>query len=191
MKRYLAIYGFACGFLGSLGAAAMYVAALRGELRIPDKPALITTILAVNASTWVLALYRPIGETPWQPVFRVTRIVAGLAKALLSGVLTLVVGTIIYLRWQTAYRNPPGEQAFLAFVMSVALLQAVFLAIYWAVRPENIFPSRWIRRWNSSNPLLVRAIKAIRVRKTRANRRAGNPEQVKPEKPGQRPLPRS
>jgi hypothetical protein len=145
----------------------MYAVALRGRLRIPNHPIPILLALAANGAVWVAALYRPIGEAPWEPVMRVTPRLVGGAKALLGFVILLVAGTFMYLRWPRTYSN---EGAFPAFVISAALVQMVFLAIYWGVRPENMFPAAWIRHWNSSNPALVRLIKKARVNRTRANR---------------------
>ncbi len=174
MKRLLAIYGFVFGCVVSLCSAVLYYLGVRGVLVLPDRPGLITAAIALNVGTWILALYHPIVDTPWRPVFRVTPILAVAAKAVLAGVLALVAGTFFSYVWLGRDGTQQNGQLFLSFLMSLALLQAVYLTFYWAVRPENIFPPTWIHRWRAANPLLVRVYRKFRASRTRTARRSAS-----------------
>lgn len=157
MERYFFIYG--C--IASVGALVWYLAALAGRAALPENVWAVKSIAVIFAITMVITFQRRPLRDPWVPVLRITPERVRGAKFFLAvvaanfGVCTLVA---------FAWGNRVGAERALSMVLtSLMLLYSVYIAIHWAFRPQNLFPSGFLTF--ISNPLLYPFIRSRRRRR--------------------------
>jgi len=171
MKQRIAVFAFSYACLGTIFAGSSYALAMLGKLCLPSQPWLVAPLIVVHFGIcWVLTFYRPLGESPWQPVLRVTRILVAVAKAMFGLALALALLTLAAVLWQRHQHGSPRNQEFLAFLLSLLILQTVYTAIYWGVRPENVFSWSWMWRCAQPNPMLVKMFRKKRLAQIRSER---------------------
>lgn len=158
MRKLVERYCFIYGCVASVGALVWYLAALAGRVGLPESVWVVESIVVVFAITMVLTFQRRPLRDPWVPVLRITLERIRIAKVFLAvvaanfGVCTLVA---------FAWGNRVGAERALSMVLtSLVLLYSIYIAIHWAFRPQNLFPSGFLTF--ISNPLLYPFIRSRR-----------------------------
>ena len=148
MKKGIAIVCFAAGCLASVLALTWYAAVLlAGNPRwpFPSKIGRIEALFAV----WGLVMFATFYRNPrpiWKPLIEVTSGHIKAARLLLAFAVTnclLWLGASVAM-WALRVRGPLSW-TFCLLASSVILLNAVYIAVHWAFRPENLFSERFRR----------------------------------------------
>ncbi len=158
MRKRVERYCFIYGCVASVGALVWYLAALAGRAGLPGNVWAVESIAAVFAITMVITFQRRPVRDPWLPVLRITPERIRMAKFFLAVVTAnFVVCTLVAFAWE----NWVGAERALSMVLtSLMLLYAVYIAMHWAFRPQNLFPGGFLTF--ISNPLLYPFLRARR-----------------------------
>jgi len=151
MRRSIRLLGFWYGCLGSLCALAWFVSALLGNFHFPRNWGMVMAIAALHGVAACFT-FQPGVRPPWQPLFSVTEERIKLAKVLFGlATLNFVVCFGILLIAGKRGNQALEEKAVPLILTSFLLQNAVYMAVHWAFRPANLFPSSFIEA--ISNPL--------------------------------------
>jgi hypothetical protein len=155
MKAGIAIVSFATACLASCLATVWYLAVLVARTPLWPFPSTMIGIEALFA-VWGLTMFatfysssRPI----WDPLLRVSseRVRAArllLAITLMNGMLWFLVCLILW----AVRAHGPLPWAFCLLASAATLLNAVYIVVHWALRPENLFSERFLSF--ADNPLV-------------------------------------
>jgi hypothetical protein len=139
---------FVYGCTASLGALVWYFASLAGYRILPQSVWVFAVFFSIHGIAMVITFYRR-PWNPWKPVLKVTPERIRIAKLLLA----LVAANFLFpLAVVVSEHGGVSERALSMALTSLVLLNTVYIAIHWAIRPENLFPS-WFLSF-ISNPLL-------------------------------------
>jgi len=142
MKKLIQLYCFWYGCVGTLGAFAWYIAAIMAPVTIPDNVWIVEAVFGLHGLAAIATFHR---GTKWQPVLNVTPQRIRLAKILLGlSILNflLCVGVALYASKGDSALNEKGPGLMLT---SLVMLQTIYIAVHWAVRPENLFSPTFLR----------------------------------------------
>jgi hypothetical protein len=148
MKRGIAIVCFAAGCLASLLALDWYVAVLVTRNSMWPFPSDVAEIEALFV-VWGLIMFATFYRNPrpiWMPLFEITSARIKAARLLLACTLINCVVWLIacVALWAVQVRGPL-PWIFCLLASGVTLLNAVYVFIHWALRPENLFSERFRR----------------------------------------------
>jgi hypothetical protein len=131
--------------------------------------ALDSRVIAFHAVAMGLTFMSP-APLEWRPILRPTRGRVRLARVLLAAALLAAIG----------FLGRPQALDFGARDIDIAaaaflMLSCAYMGVHWALRPENVFPLRWLRwltiaHWGPAE--LIRRQRAARILRERKNRRA-------------------
>jgi hypothetical protein len=148
MKKGIAIVCFAAGCLTSALALTWYFAVLVTRHSMWPFPSGIAEIEALFAA-WALIMFATFYRSPrpiWMPVLKVSSKRVKAARLLLAFTLincaTWLLASIGL--WATQIREPL-PWVFCILAAAVTLLNAVYVVVHWALRPENLFSERFRR----------------------------------------------
>ena len=153
MKKIIEVVCFSYGFLASLIAATVYVCVLlRRPLASLDLWQ-IEALFLTYGLVLVITAYRRPSRPLWTSIFLVTPARVRFARLML-GVITANFGLwMIGLFVSHSLGETKDDSTALAgFFACFALVNAVYITIHWAYRPENIFSPSVMRF--AANPLL-------------------------------------
>jgi|SRR5882724_1790545 len=152
---------FIYGSLAFAGALIWYLAALTGHAVLPQKSVwVLESLLIVHAIVMVITFYRRPSRVLWAPVLPITAKRLRAAKILLITAAANFVFSVVLVAWE---RRRASERALSMVLTSFALLNATYIAIHWAFRPENIFTAPFLAF--ISNPILY-VLSRLRLRRT-------------------------
>jgi hypothetical protein len=148
MKKPIAIVCFAAGCLSSIFALAWYVAVLVTRHSMWPFPSGIAEVEALFAA-WGLIMFatfyrsrRPI----WMPLLQVSGGRVKVARLLLvCNLVNCAVWLLASLGLWAMQICEPLPWVFCVFAAAVTLLNAVYVIVHWALRPENLFSERFRR----------------------------------------------
>ena len=148
MKTGFAIVCFVAGCVGSALSLIWYVTVLLTRHSMWPFPSGITKIEALFA-VWGLIMFATFYRNPrpiWMPVLEVSS--GRVKEARLVLIFTLMNCAVWLLAcvglWAAQLRGPL-PWVFCLLASGVTLLNAVYVVIHWALRPENIFSERFRR----------------------------------------------
>jgi hypothetical protein len=153
MKKALQLYAFGYGVVSTTVLLVWFVAACQGY-GAPGH-AVYMTGFALHATAALLTVYRgpTLDSWRWEPLIRPTedrriaaRFAIGASVALFCVI--LILSLLLNLRGHTDLRDTMS----LLGLISVLLVQSVYLVVHWGLRPENVFSETFIRF--ASNPLV-------------------------------------
>jgi hypothetical protein len=148
MRNFIAKFCFYYGCLASVGALVWYLAILAGSEGLPQSVLLVETVAVIYIIVMIITFSKS-QRSAWEPVVQVTRrrIIIGKVLLLIASLNFLFCTALIV--WEN---RAVSSSALSMGIASFALLNAVYLAIHWALRPENLFPGRFLLF--ISNPLV-------------------------------------
>lgn len=146
MKNLIRFYAFCYGCLGTLLAFAWYIAAILGYARIPTNVWIVEAVFALHALAALATFQRTSMRPAWQPVLGVTPDRVRLARTLFNlSILNflLCIGVCVYavISGNAALRDKGVALILTSFLM----LNTIYIAIHWALRPENLFSAYFLR----------------------------------------------
>jgi hypothetical protein len=152
MKNFVRLYAFWYGCFGALFSLGWYVAAGMGRAAIPSNVWVIEAVFVLHAAAALATFHRAPVLPAWRPVLSVTPSRVRLAKTLLAlSIMNFVacLGAFIFavVRGDLALEN---KTVFLVLT-SFLLQNTIYIAVHWALRPENLFSASFLRA--ISNPL--------------------------------------
>lgn len=158
MKKGISIVCFAAGCLSFALALTWYVAVLVTRHSMWPFPSGIAGIETLFAA-WGLIMFATFYRSPrpiWMPVLEVKGGRIKAARLLLACTLINLVVWLLasFVLWATQIRGPL-PWVFCIFAAAVTLLNAVYVVIHWALRPENLFSERFRRFANDPIVFLI------------------------------------
>lgn len=160
MRRRLATSMFVYGYVSSIVALLWLGDALASVNVHPIKFWLTESVFVFHGCVLVLTFHRNPGARLWPPVLKMTssrvkaaRLILLLASANVGGWLSAVL--VLALQ-----NNSTARWALLPFLASCYFLSALYIALHWAFRPENLLPRGFLVF--ISNPLGMMARKLAR-----------------------------
>lgn len=151
MRRLVALSCFGYGCVGSLVFLVWHLAALAGHPVLPKSVWIVEAIFLLHGSAMLATFHRKSLGTSVPPVLVVTRkrlrfagFLLGLASLYFSAVLA------IFLWAELTGEHSLGVRMIPLALTSFAVLNAVYIGLHWAFRPENFLPDRLLRI--ASNP---------------------------------------
>lgn len=154
MKKAFQIYAFGYGVFSTTVLLVWFVAVCQGFNGVPGQ-AVFMTGFALHATAALLTVHRGLTADSWRwdPLITPTedrriaaRFAIGASVALCCAILILSV--LVNLREHTDLHDTMSLLA----LISVVLVQSVYLVVHWGLRPENVFSETFIRF--ASNPLV-------------------------------------
>ncbi len=166
IKKSIAVACFVTGLIGGGFAAVWYVMILitrRSMWPFPTDIVWIESLFALWASVMFATFFQSLRPI-WAPLVAVTdkrvqtvKLLLGLA--LLHTFVLLVIVVSLWVRRAFA----PLAWVFCLFAASCVLLNAIYVCIHWALRPEAIFSSKF-RRF-ASDPIVFVVFHVLRKSK--------------------------
>jgi hypothetical protein len=151
MRNLVRLYGFWYGCIGSLCAFAWYLSTLLGSFAFPRNWGIVE-VVAVLHGIAACFTFQPHVRPAWQPLLSVTQGRIRIARALFGLATLNFIGFFGAFLIAGSQRNQAfGDRAVPLILTSFLLQNAVYIAVHWAFRPENLFPSSFIQ--TVSNPL--------------------------------------
>jgi hypothetical protein len=148
MKHIAAVLCFSFGSLGSVGAWVWFVAALASHEPIWPFPSDIRGIEVLFA-LWGTVMFATFYRSPlpiWAPLFevsdgrtRVARLI--LTFALINCLVWLVTCVVVWI----IHNQGRLPWTFSLLASGVLLLNALYVVVHWAFRPENLFSEKFRR----------------------------------------------
>jgi hypothetical protein len=133
----IAKYCFIYGCVASALALVWYVASILGYVLWPEGPWVVVSMFVVHGIVMVLTFHRDPARTLWSPLIPITPNRLRAAKAILAAA---VANFLLCLILMLLGNRPASLRMLSTAFASLALLNMVYVAIHWAVRPENLFP---------------------------------------------------
>jgi hypothetical protein len=151
MRKLIRLFGFWYGCLGSLCALAWYISALLGSFGFPRNWEIVMAIAALHGVAACFTFQTHVSPA-WEPLLSVTPGWIRLARTLFSlATLNFIVCFGIFLIAGKLGNQALEDKAVPLILTSFLLQNTVYVAIHWAFRPENLFPSAFIQA--VANPL--------------------------------------
>jgi|SRR6185312_12919292 len=148
MKTAIAVLCFGAGCLASALALIWYAAVLLGRNPRWPFPSDIGRIEALFA-VWGLVMFATFYRNPrpiWKPLIEVTSGRVKAARLLLAcALINCLVWLVTCLGLLALHIHGPLPWMFCLLASTVIVLNAVYIAIHWAFRPENLFSERFRR----------------------------------------------
>lgn len=148
MKTGIAIVCFVSGCVGSALALAWYVTVLLTRHSIWPFPSGITQIETLFA-VWGLVMFATFYRNPrpiWRPLLGVSNGQIKAARLVLScALLNCAVWLLACIGLWAAQLRGPLPWVFCLLASGITLLNALYIVIHWALRPENLFSERFRR----------------------------------------------
>jgi hypothetical protein len=169
MKTGIAIVCFVSGCVGSALALVWYVTVLLTRHSIWPFPGGITEIETLFA-VWGLVMFATFYRNPrpiWMPLLGVSSERVKAARLVLScTLLNCAVWLLACIGLWAAQLRGPLPWVFCLLSSAVTLLNAIYIVIHWALRPENLFSER-VRRFADDPIVFLIFGAALRRRKIR------------------------
>ncbi|GEM_PF-3251683 len=129
---------FTYGCLSSMGVFIWYVNAFLGRTQLPASVWIVEAFFVVHAIVMLMTFHRRPGASLWAPVLTVTpnRIRIGKLLLLIAMINFLMCAVIVAL-----HNRASSAKELTMALTSLALLNTIYIAVHWAFRPENLFPS--------------------------------------------------
>jgi hypothetical protein len=167
MKRILQLWGFTYGCVASVYVSIVYLFAVRGEIIVPASPGWIISLFVLHFMTWNLAAPRRACKEDLRPLLKVTRARVVFSRFIFGVATVLALSCIVQVTLQFIHHNPLAENQIVALLASLVLVQTLYFAVHCGLRPENVFPSRLVERWNAPSSVLVYVNRVVAFRRTR------------------------
>lgn len=151
MRRLIQLYSFWYGVIGSVLAFAWFALSLAGQPVLPKSWWTMEAIAILHGAAACFT-FQPYVRPPWKPLISPSPVRVRVAKVLFG------LGTLNFLAWfltliiagETGHRTFQ-ERVVPLILTSLVLQNTIYIAVHWAIRPENLFSRGFIE--GVSNPL--------------------------------------
>ena len=143
MRRAIQIYCALYGCLGSILAFAWFLSALLGKFDESVSQTVLIGLFLLHGLAACLSFQRY--SRRWEPIVPLTVNRIRLATvAFAAGTLNFAGCSAVFI-WAAEMKNQTlaGNMVYLVLT-SLVLQNTIYIAIHWLIRPENIFPKRFI-----------------------------------------------
>jgi hypothetical protein len=139
--KQVALFCFLYGCLASAGAFGWYWLALTGHATLPQNAWMFEVPFLAHVAVMVATFQRLPSRKIFKPVLKVTpaRIRGAQLLLLVSAANFGLCAARVF--WESAASS---ERTLSMVVTSLVLLNTVYVAIHWALRPENLFPGGFL-----------------------------------------------
>lgn len=168
MKR-IAQYCLIYGCVASAGALLWYGASILGYVAWPEGPWVVVSVFIVHGLVMVITFHRDPSRRLWDPVIRITPQRVCAAKVILALAAANFLFCTMLAQWE---KGSLSLRTLTMAFSSFALLNASYVAIHWALRPENLFPNQLLAL--ISNPIGYVFFRRPRRRKDTSRRSLPN-----------------
>lgn len=152
MRTMIRYYCLCYGFFGTCAALFWYWAILWGHAVSLGAVWLTETVFAIHALAMIATFQRVGARHTWPPLIRVTRGRSQAAQALLAaGVVNFMGCFVAFFVESTRGEQFVSTRSVALVLASFLLVNILYIALHWILRPENFLSSRFIRTF--SNPL--------------------------------------
>jgi hypothetical protein len=146
MRNFIEKLCFFYGCLASAGSLVWYLATWAGYEGLPQSVLIVETVAIIYGIVMVITFSK---SWAWEAVLQVTRRRIAIGKILLIVALLNFLFCTGLIVWEN---RAVSSRTLSMGLSSFALLNTVYIAIHWALRPENLFPGRFLLF--ISNPLV-------------------------------------
>jgi hypothetical protein len=160
MRRRLATSIFVYGYISSIVALLWLSDALASVNVHPIRLWLTESLFVFHGAVLVLTFHRTPGPRLWPAALKITASRVKAARVMLLFASANVGGWLAAVFVLALQDNSTAQWALLLFLASCYFLSAVYIALHWAFRPENLLPRGFLLF--VSNPLAMTARKLAR-----------------------------